>query len=318
MATSARGCLKIGCVGCVVLLALTLVVVGALIVLVLAEGHPEERVEQVSRTVVLPELPADAAPPVLPDRRPLAEAPGTRQAGRIVLDLSRTDLTVRPAPAGSGLGLEGSYDAAAFELEERYDADGGMRWAYHLRFEPRGLGLRFVAGGQNNRLRLTVPRDTPLSIEGSIGAGRSDLELGGLWLVALDLQLGAGRHEIGFAEPLPFAAEGFRVRSGVGELAVSGLGNASPASVQIRHRIGQVSVDLEGAWVCDAEVDVRCGVGDCRLRVPRNVALELEDIDVMTGEVVTPRAEATPAEEVPLPTLRLSVRGKVGQVRVSR
>jgi hypothetical protein len=73
-------------------------------------------------------------------------------------------------------------------------------------------------------------------------------------------------------------------------------------------------VDLRGAWRRDAEVFVSCGIGACDVRVPRNVGLELDRASVMLGESSGPRTR--PAPEAGKPTLRLSVSGNIGEVRV--
>jgi hypothetical protein len=104
----------------------------------------------------------------------------------------------------------------------------------------------------------------------------------------------------------------------MGELSLTGVGNASPERVELSHRIGSLTVDLRGAWKRDARIDVQCGLGECAVRVPRDVELDLAHASVMLGEESLPRpAEIRPPAEG-RPTLHLSVANRIGEVRVER
>ena len=52
-------------------------------------------------------------------------------------------------------------------------------------------------------------------------------------------------------------------------MSVEGLGNASPSTVWVAQSIGETRLDLSGAWRNDAEIDLRCGVGECCDRCSR-------------------------------------------------
>jgi len=250
---------------------------------------------------------------------PGAEAP---KAGKIVLDISMCRFSVEPGPAGHPIRVEGRYDTSSFELEQDYSVDERGEWTYNLSFGRRGFGALFVKHeGSANHVRLIVPRDTPIVLEGTVGVGESEIELGGLWLLDVDLGLGVGEHELSFGEPLLAPLDRLRIDGSIGESRIVGVGNASPAAVEIDHSIGELLVDLRGEWVRDARVETRCGIGSCRLRMPRGssgIGVVLEDAGVMIGESNLTVIQRWPAPEPGSPTLTLSMTNKLGELHVER
>jgi hypothetical protein len=78
-----------------------------------------------------------------------------------------------------------------------------------------------------------------------------------------------------------------------------------------------VDIDLKGAWLRDAEVSVRCGIGLCLVRVPQDVGLEVLSTDITLGEVTGAGLGGQQPPEKGKPVLRLDLSGKIGEVMVS-
>jgi hypothetical protein len=244
-------------------------------------------------------------------------APDVAEPGRVVLDLSQGHFTVRAAPAGSPIRLAGRYDRASYRLEESRESYGEIGWSYRVSLEPIGLLQRVVRhDSADNELELLLPPDVPIALEARIGTAQATLELGGLWIVSADLDLGVGSYDVTFDEPSRYPAGTLRIAGTIGELRVRELGNASPEAVEIHHRLGHAYVDLAGAWRRDAALRIACGLGECNVQVPDGVGLEVDSVGVALGEshVAVPPHRSPP--EPGAPTLRLSVKGGIGKVAV--
>jgi len=99
--------------------------------------------------------------------------------------------------------------------------------------------------------------------------------------------------------------ETLRIIGDRGSLSVVGLGNASPRETVLYQQIGAVDLDLRGAWVRDAEVQVSGGAAGGSLWLPDNVTVTgLDDRRAI-------RAEEDP--ELPRSTLQLSVTEHLGR-----
>lgn len=328
-----RGCFKYGCIGCVTVFAVCLGLIFLLAAIQLNVDHEPEPVE----TRAEQSLPAPPAPPSPPaaeaphapgdvpptiEIAPSGELPGSAPApGVLVLDLSMGEFEIRPGPAGQPLRVDADYDAGLFELAEEFtETDGG--WTYEVSFGGRGglLGMILRGGGNNarNRVEITVPRGHPIRIVGEIGMGESKIDLGGLWVREVDLELGAGDHFLDFREPLPFPMESFRLDSSMGGVEVRSLGQASPSQVVLKHGMGDLFVDLQGPWRNDSVVKARFSMGQCRIWMPENARVEISRSTMAMGEV---RADDVPdPDSLPpgAPTIRIEAEGSMGELRIER
>jgi hypothetical protein len=302
-----RGCFKVGCLSGLGGCAVVVLVIAVLLGIGLLTGSGDERFEPVDQ--------AHAVPPM----RETAEA-HVQEPGRIVLDVTRGSFSIRPGPPGEPVRLEGAYDAGKFELEETFEAYGESGWIYRVRFDQKGFGLRpFIQHGESkNRLTLIVPRDTPVVLEGFIGIGESELELGGLWVAEVDLKFGIGEHALRFAEPLPLPMKRLRLDTSIGVLEVDSLGNASPRLVEVRHSVGETRIDLHGSWRQDAEIHIWCGIGECDVRVPDDVHVKLQRASLLIGESGSSLRRDRPEPDPAAPTLELSVSAQIGELKIRR
>ena len=110
-------------------------------------------------------------------------------------------------------------------------------------------------------------------------------------------------------------------RLGAGEATMT-LGTLSLRSLQIDHGAGELMLDLRGAPRRSYDVRVNGGVGTAEIRVPRSVGVVataaggLGSIDVRGLEK---RGESwyNPAHDNDPVTIRLDVKGGVGEIRIS-
>ncbi len=257
------GRLRRGCLGCL----LPLVVIGLLLSVtgffVIRSNSRPGRIATVEER----HPPAEASLPV----------PGagetTPARGLIRLEIREAVVKIERGAAGEGVVLSAEYDSDRFELIESH-ADGSP-WSYSLKFRrTKGRGW-FGMSWPHNRIRLRLPPDGPLDLTGSLARVESELQLGGLWLVDVDLEMDAGEHEVDFHEPLVVPMEQFELRASGVELAVIGVGNASPRRFDVRQNLGDFDLDLRGAWRRDATVRATCTAGEIDAKLPENVQVEL-------------------------------------------
>jgi hypothetical protein len=244
---------------------------------------------------------------------PLEESTGT-----VVLDIREGSFTIVPGEPGDPIRVDGRFDTGSFELTEEFSRTGELGWEYRVRFGPkRGWWLRLFSSEANqNRIRITIPRNMPLVLEGYAGLGEFDFEFGGLWLAGADLELGAGEHRIRFSEPLVLPAEAIDFNGSFGAITVRDLGNASPGRFVVTQTAGELHVDLRGAWRNDATLEVRNTFGQIRVDAPDNARLVVESASVSLGEKRV--ASGIDESELPedAPTLRLETSLTTGEIRV--
>ncbi|HEX9734055.1 MAG TPA: hypothetical protein VGG06_18950 [Thermoanaerobaculia bacterium] len=319
------GCFKFGCFGCLALFALAvgLLVLIGVVQATMEDQEPDPEQSQASHPLppppVRPPQPDQVEMPEIAPLPPGVEAPPAAAAGTVVLDLRMGEFTIRPGPPGEPIRIEADYDANVFNLTESFNESEDGTWTYDVSFGARGgwLGLLFRGGGSSNRNQVDViiPRGHPVSIVGKIGMGESEIDLGGLWVENVDLEMSAGDHFLEFREPTPVPMEDFRLDGSMGNLEVRGLGEASPRTVTVDHGMGELLVDLAGPWRRDATVDVGFSMGECRLWLPKTARVEISRASVGMGEKYVDHHDESglPADA---PLLTLNVRGSMGELRV--
>jgi hypothetical protein len=318
-----RGCFKTGCFGCLGLGACMLVGIVFLLVMAKINSGTKARVEDRHYEQQLPFIDRDSerVTSAASEHGPFRLAPAdvaVREPGRIVFDIAMADFSIEPGPAGEPLRVEAQYDSARYELLETLESYGEVGWTYRLSFDSKSwLKMIGINNSEHIRVRLIVPRDSPLSIEGTTGIGKSELELGGLWLIDVDLETKLGEHRVSFSEPLAGPMNSFKMKSGMGELSIDQLGNASPLTVALDHNIGEISVGLLGPWMRDADIDIDVGLGGCSVLVPDNVALDLET-SIMIGEQRTPGMTDLPDLAEDAPTLHITGSQSIGELSIRR
>ena len=315
------GCIK-GCIfGCLGLVVISIAFFGIVGVLQFRAATIAEDPTQEERRRDLPPAPATASQ--------LADARGselelgddsssfaptslpTSGVGTIELDLMVGEFTIVPYD-GDSIEIDADYDQARFELEEDFQDNGDGDWTYAISFSSKRRILGFRES--RNRVEIRIPRGRPLNLTGEVKMGQSEIDLGGLWLGRVDLDVGMGQHSVDFSEPTPMPLESFSVEGRMGEVDFERLGNASPARIDVSHSMGQMALDLEGLWRGDGEVIARCRMGECTIHTPDDVNIETERFDVAMGG----RSDRRSDEAVPegAPTLRLDMKGSMGEIRI--
>lgn len=324
------GCFKIGCFGCLTVFALVLGLVFLTGALQVAFEPGEANPSQERFAHELPAVPGSPRPiaveadpasviagdqPQLPGVLPLPEE-NALPRGRIVLDLSVGSFVIQPGPAGQPIQVDADYDSANFELVETFEEEEGGEWIYRLEFGSRRglLGLLF-GKESDSRIVLTIPEGNPVDILGQIGVGETKADLGGLSLGTLDLELGVGEHFFEFRNPLPVPMESFILDASIGEIEVRRLGDASPHTVDVEHNIGEMLVDLQGAWKRDAEVDLRFNIGEGQVWLPKETRTRVERARVNIGDGPADLSNSEPGHGEG-PTIHVRIEGNIGEVQI--
>lgn len=170
-----------------------------------------------------------------------------------------------------------------YRMEIRY-ADEGSRPIAEYDQSDRQLRLGTQADNSNRRsiqlseeasATIALSREVPLDLDLDFGAGRAEIELGGLSLRQLSIATGASETRVSFAEPNRIVAEEVTIEAGAAELRVMGLGYARARRVEFQGGVGSTVLDFSGASG-NVEADINMGVGSLTLRLPRSHAVRVE------------------------------------------
>jgi len=130
-----------------------------------------------------------------------------------------------------------------------------------------------------NEWTLQLSRKYPTSLEMNIGACEGKMDLGGIPLTEMSLDVGAADLEIDFSEPNPTPLEDISVDCGASSLKFLDLANAGARTMTFDIGAGSCEADLRGQIKGEVNLDVSVGVGSMDLIVSRGTALRVEGGD---------------------------------------
>lgn len=230
-------------------------------------------------------------------------------AGRIEIDVEIAQAVLVPGPPGSSLEIEAEFDPRRFALTQTTDRAPDGRWVWRIDFRPIGSSaiaiLAVKLGGRPPTLRIAIPRGVPVELDGRVRGAFAALELGGLRVNDIDLDVESGAVALSFVEPLAAPMKSLQIFGDRGSVEVTGLGNASPQSVQLGQHLGELDIDLRGAWVRDSDIRLDVWAAGGTVWLPRNVVVE-----GLPGRAPKEMSE----EEIPAPRLRMDVGEHLGRL----
>jgi hypothetical protein len=280
---------------------------------------------RVERTIAI-QAPTAEAPP------PTAEAPppGTKSAVatatgpmQLSVDLQEGSFTIKPGEPNGRVQVEGRFSEALYELTQRTEtANGKPRTSIRFRSKaPAWARMLAGIGNDDNQPELTllIPPAVPIDLALNVSMGESRIDLGGLTLSELGLDLSMGNHEVDFRQPVVDGVKHLRLSARMGNVSVENLGNARAKSVDASGSMGNLTADLGGAWQpgSESELSFTQSMGEVRVNVPTKVRLEA-DVRDSEGTTQTVPADADETTDPKAPVVKVRVSTSMGQGRVTR
>ncbi len=130
--------------------------------------------------------------------------------------------------------------------------------------------------GARNEWDLTFSPEVALDVDAEIGAARGELDFTGLRVRRLFLEIGASDLTVRFDEPNPEPMSDLIVQTGASNLRLDGVGNAGPERVQVEGGVGNLILDLRGAWPQSAWVEIEAGIGSLTVYLPTDIGVRVE------------------------------------------
>lgn len=205
----------------------------------------------------------------------------TMTSSRRLLDRAPHDVEIQ---YGAGtLEVLPADDPYLYRMEVRYADEGSgpvaeydqNRRRLRLGTSQEDFNRRSVNFANESSATIALSRQVPLELDLKFGAGRAEIELGGLSLSEVSIATGASETKISFSEANRIVAEEIQIDAGAADLQVTGLGYSRARRVEFKGGVGSTVLDFSGASG-NMEADIDMGVGSLTLRLPRSHAVRIE------------------------------------------
>jgi hypothetical protein len=184
-------------------------------------------------------------------------------------------LSITPAAGNSLYKATLRYDARAFKPVTQY-SDGQLR----VGVEGGSIKGRHHKSG---RLDLALGTRVPLDLDLKFGAVQADMELGGLRVRELHIATGASDTDLNVSSANQENCTFAEFEVGAAEFKASGLGNLNCDRVKMAGGVGDVTLDFNGTWRGDSDVEIDMGLGSLTLRVPRGLGVSVRKTGVLAS-----------------------------------
>ncbi len=164
--------------------------------------------------------------------------------GNIRLEIPAGELHLTSGSKGL-LDATISYQKAAWEPSMRHNTNKGIS---DLTIKQQDLDNKENSG--KNNWDININRNLPLNLYLEMGAGKSVLDLSSSQLQKLKVDAGAVSLDVK-------------------------LSKSAVKDVDINAGVGEVTVDLTSAWDHNMSLDVAGGIGDIKLKLPKNTGVKL-------------------------------------------
>ena len=132
-----------------------------------------------------------------------------------------------------------------------------------------------ISGDVENTWDLLLG-DQVMELTLTVGASRSEIELGGLAISDLRITQGASDFELAFSEPNQIEMSTLRFTGGASDAELNELANANARDISFTGGAGIYTLDFSGELQNDMYVKIEAGLGEVTIIVPQGTAAEAE------------------------------------------
>lgn len=252
--------------------------------------------------------------------------PADPQVKKVTLsgDISAAELHLDTHDGGDLFTGRVRYDADRTKVDITLDKTGST-----AELEMIGKRLHKHGDGRNedNTWSVSLSRDYVWDIGFDVGAAECLLDLSGLPVAGLTLDIGASECEVVFDRPNPQEMKRLTIDAGAGELDLRGLGYARCRDFELDGGAGSVEMDFEGFTSGFGTAHIDVGIGEVKIDLPKDLPVRVVaddgwlssvDIDGDVGESVRDGVWESAGFDNGARGLELSIDVGIGQVTVTR
>jgi hypothetical protein len=184
---------------------------------------------------------------------------------------------VGAAPAGLLYRMSLRYDEELFEPVADFDGE-----SLHLGVDS-GDGHVRMGKQEGGELRVELARSVPTELTLEFGAGRANVDLGGLSLTDLEVHAGAAEATLDVSRANPTQMARAQLHVGAADFTARRLGNLNARRIEVNAGVGDITIDLTGEWQQDGAVQINMGLGSLQLRLPEGIGVKLQEKTFLTS-----------------------------------
>jgi hypothetical protein len=173
------------------------------------------------------------------------------------------------------------YDSRKVEIITDYDLDGDVGF---LRLA-NDISDKWDIDTEDNIWDMVFSTRYEAEIGFELGACTAEIDLGGIPIIQLDMQIGAAEGLLEFSRPNPTRADRVTFETGASKFTVEKLGNANFKRMDFEGGVGKFKLDFSGEYTGKSKARISVGLGAVTILIPRDLPVRIEAEDSFLSHV---------------------------------
>jgi hypothetical protein len=243
----------------------------------------------------------------------LPEPPPEARVVKLRLNIRQASLELVRGEEGGAITVEANYDKANYnysaQVQRLEDED-----IYEIELTPkRSSFLLQQEGTRDNLIVLRVPPELLLAVDADVAIGRFDFNLSDLAIGSMDIKGRMGELAVYSETGNPIPLQRMGVRFSMGEVRLDGLELLRAQEVNLRMRMGESRLTLNGPLESDMTLNLDMSMGEANVWVNRATPIRSE-IQAEMGEMILPDDAESPQGG----SLLIQGKASFGELKVTR
>jgi hypothetical protein len=203
------------------------------------------------------------------------------------LDVSRqlhdtSALQVRITYGAGRMALHPAATPVLYQMQMRYDAERTEPlYDYQLAAHTLRVGIQkhtttYHGDEKGGDMQLALAKTVPLDMSMELGAVQADIDLSGLTVERLKMDIGASETTIRFDTLNRTRMRALDLNIGAASVRAVRMGNANVRDITAKIGVGSLDLDLGGDWTGEMDLTTEVALGSVTVHVPRDVGVRLE------------------------------------------
>jgi hypothetical protein len=187
-------------------------------------------------------------------------------------DISIAELTISTHDGGDLLTSEARYDADRVDVDVDFEKAGASADLY---ISSEKISRRLELDTDDCRWDISLSRDYIWDVDLDIGFADGEVDLSGLPVERLKMDIGASECRVVFDQPNPERLRKFEINAGAGDIEMTGLGYSNFEHLSFDGGAGKFVLNFDGLDKGHHTAKIDVGVGEARIELPENYPIRV-------------------------------------------
>jgi hypothetical protein len=181
-----------------------------------------------------------------------------------------------PLPGKLLYQMQIHYDEQVADAVHEYDAASNQLTLGMSHANMGWRALRAMKNEEGGRMSLGLNPAVPMDLELELGGAQAEVELGGMRIRNLKLQIGLAGSRVSFSSANLAEMEELSLDVGLGGVQFENLGNANVAQINISGGMDGINLDFGDRVMRDVKINADVAFGGLKIQIPSSAGVTIK------------------------------------------